>query len=154
MNKTTKGYNVNFAEKKIIITKAFATKAGTYDTPEFNAFVGLRTAFPDFAIEYKEIKKKEDKVSYKGLSIEKMMAFIQIKESKEAAMEFSKYVAVYTGEKGKYPTIKKMFLAKYKDAYSKLTTDEMMELEVLADKIREEKESCQDNTQVEIENAA
>ena len=54
MNKTT-GYNVNFTTKTITLTRAFAKKAGTYGTPEFEAFIGLRNAFPDFAVEYKAI---------------------------------------------------------------------------------------------------
>ena len=135
MKNTNKGYNVNFAEKTITITKSFAAKAGTFGTPEFEAIVGLRTAFPDFKIEYKTIEKKENKVSYSGLSIEKMIAFIQMKDSDDAAVEFEKYVAVYEGEKGKYPIIKKMFLAKYKEKYNSLTTDEKMALDILADKI-------------------
>lgn len=135
MKNTNKGYNVNFTEKTITITKAFAAKAGTYGTPEFEAFVGLRTAFPDFTVEYKTIEKKENKVSYNGLSIEKMVAFIQMKVGKDAAVEFEKYVAVHKGEKGKYPIIKRMFLAKYKDEYNNLSPDDMMELDVLTKKV-------------------
>jgi len=152
MKNTNKGYNVNFTEKTITITKAFAAKAGTYGTPEFEAFVGLRTAFPDFTIEYKTIEKKENKVSYSGLSIEKMIAFIQMKVSKEAAVEFEKYVAVYEGEKGKYPIIKKMFLAKYKDEYKNLTTDEMMELDILVSDIKHN--NLKNSTKVEFAKAS
>lgn len=138
MKNTNKGYTVNFLEEVITITKAFATKAGTYGTPEFNELVGLRAAYPNFKIEYKSIKKKDDKVSYKGLSIERMIAFIQIKYNKDAAMDFCKYIKVHEGEKEKYPIIKKMFLAKYKDEYKSLTVDEKMAIDVLAKSITKE----------------
>lgn len=131
MKNTNKGYTVNYITKTITITKAFAAKAGTYGTPEFEEFVALRTACPDFTIEYKVIRKKKDKISYDGLSIEKMLAFIQMKDSEDAAVEFNKYVNLYEGEKGKYPIIKRMFLAKYKEAYNNLSGDEMIELDVI-----------------------
>lgn len=152
MNKTT-GYNVNFTTKTITLTRAFAKKAGTYGTPEFEAFIGLRNAFPDFAVEYKAIEKKENKVSYSGLSIHKMIAFVQLKDSKEAAVEFEKFVAVYDGEKGKYPTIKKVFLAKYKEEYNTLSEDDTMAVAILADKIAKG-EVVTDETRVAVMAAA
>lgn len=152
MKNTNKGYNVNFTEKTITITKAFAAKAGTYGTPEFEAFVGLRTAFPDFTVEYKTIERKENKVTYDGLSIEKMIAFIQMKFGEAAAVEFKKYVAVYNGEKGKYPIIKKMFLDKYKKEYNKLTADEKMQLDILAN--ANKNDDSKNITKVELEVAA
>ena len=132
MNKTTnKGYKVDFTEKTITITKAYAAKAGIYGTIEFNEFNAVRNANPDFRIVYKTISQNKNKISYEGLSVEKMSAFIQMNFGNDAAVEFEKYVAVYDGEKGKYPIIKKLFLAKYKDAYNNLSAEEMAELDAL-----------------------
>ena len=138
MKNTNKGYKVDFINGTIIITKAFAAKAGTYGTTEFKELNEVRNAYPDFKIEYKVIKKKKDKVSYDGLSIEKMIAFIQMKDSEVAAVEFKKYVDLYEGEKGKYPIIKRMFLAKYKEVYNNLSTDEKIALDILDKKTRKE----------------
>ncbi|MBR6664523.1 MAG: hypothetical protein IKL22_02260 [Lachnospiraceae bacterium] len=136
MNKTTnKGYNVDLVEKKIVITKAFAKAAGVYGTAEFEAFVGLRNAFPDFKIEYKDITKNKDKVSYSGLSISKMRAFMQMKHGEEALVSFDKFVRAHEGEKGKYAVVKKAFLNMYKEEYNALTTDEVMELDILASEL-------------------
>lgn len=136
MNKTTsKGYNVDLVGKKIVITKAFAKAVGIYGTAEFEAFVGLRNSFPDFTVEYKVIEKNKDKVSYSGLSIPKMRAFMQMKHGDSALAEFDKFVRAHEGEQGKYAVIKKAFLNMYKDEYKALSTEEVMQLDILASEL-------------------
>lgn len=141
MKTTTKGYKLNIVEKKIILTKAYAKKAGTFGTKEFEEFCNIRNAYPTFEITYKTIEKKEDKVSYNGLNIYKMKAFIQIEAGEEALAEFEKYEKVYEGEQGKYPKMKKLFLDKYKKVYNSYSTEKMLDVDLLAKELKEKVEA-------------
>ena len=131
MNKTT-GMTINAEKKEIIITKAFKKAMSVYGSKEYEAFVGVRKDLPDYEIKVKEIEKKEGKVSYAGLTIFKMQAAVQVIAGEEKAEIFKKQASVYEGEKGKYATVKKIFLKKYKDDYAKLTVDEMVEVDRIA----------------------
>lgn len=120
----TKGYDINYAAKEIIITKRFNKAAGVIDSAEYKIMLALRKDFADFIIKTKEIEKKENKVSYKGLSIEEMKRFIAANRSKEEQDLFEKILKLQEGKKGKYATIKKWFL----DNYKKIYTTELEEL--------------------------
>ena len=64
----TKGYAINFVAREIIITKRFSKAAGVIDSDAYKTMLALRKDFPDFKITIKPIEKKENKVTYKGLS--------------------------------------------------------------------------------------
>ena len=85
--KNTKGYEINFETKEIIITKAFQKAAGIVNTDEYRDLVTLRKDFGDFAIKVKTIEKKENKVSYNGLSVYKMKAAISYITNNEEAVK-------------------------------------------------------------------
>ncbi len=136
--KNTKGYEINFETKEIIITKAFQKAAGIVNTDEYRDLVTLRKDFGDFAIKVKTIEKKENKVSYNGLSVYKMKAAISyITNNEEAVKLFEKYVEVYKGQKGKYATLKKLFLDKYKEEYNALNATDMVEIDRLVKEYEE-----------------
>ena len=136
--KNTKGYAINFETKEIIITKAFQKAAGIVNTDEYRDLVTLRKDFGDFAIKVKTIEKKENKVSYNGLSVYKMKAAISyITNNEEAVKLFEKYVEVYKGQKGKYATLKKLFLDKYKEEYNALNATDMVEIDRLVKEYEE-----------------
>lgn len=136
--KNTKGYEINFETKEIIITKAFQKAAGIVNTDEYRDLVTLRKDFGDFAIKLKTIEKKENKVSYNGLSVYKMKAAISyISKSEEEVKLFEKYMEIYEGQKGKYATLKKLFLDKYKAQYNVLKADEMAKIDGLAKEYEE-----------------
>lgn len=136
----TKGYEIKFEAKQIIITKRFEKAANTYGSLEYKTLLGLRRDFPDFEIKVKTIEKKENKVSYSGLSIYKMKAaiFFLTKDNETVAL-FEKYEKVYEGQKCKYATLKKLFLDKYKEDYNNLSVADMAEV----DKIASEYESAE-----------
>jgi hypothetical protein len=93
----------------------------------------LRKDFQDFTIKIKAIEKKENKVAYSGLSIYKMKAAIEyITKDKEAVEAFEKYIQVYKGQKGKYATLKKLFLDNYKEEYNALKIADMAEVDRIA----------------------
>ncbi|MBO5083132.1 MAG: hypothetical protein J6C06_11065 [Lachnospiraceae bacterium] len=112
----SKGYVLNLVEGKIIITKSFLNKSSEYGSDEYNILVGLRKDFPDFKIEEKKIKTKENKKSYKGLSIEEMRRFVNTRGKKEVE-KFEKVCNIAETQKSKYAIIKKWFLDNYKDIY-------------------------------------
>lgn len=119
MNKkvtNVKGYELNVAEGKIVITKVFQKKASVYGSNEYNVLVNLRRDLPDYQIEVKEIKKKENKKSYKGLNIDEMKRFINTR-GEEEQQAFEKVLLIAEGKQGKYAMVKKWFLDNYKEIY-------------------------------------
>lgn len=114
----TKGYAINFVAGEIIITKRFSKAAGIIDSDAYKTMLALRKDFPDFEIVIKPIEKKENKVTYKGLSIEEMKRFITANRDKEEQELFEKILKLQQGKKGKYATVKKWFLDNYKDIYT------------------------------------
>lgn len=138
MKKTTKGYKVDIINGKIYITKAFAKLAGDVTTKECKEFAIVRKTYPTYTIEYKTIDRNEDKVSYNGLNIFKMKAFIQLMVGDEALKEFEKYEKLFDKEQGKYPKLKKIFLNTYKDKYNSVNEKEMLNIDLLADELREQ----------------
>lgn len=120
MNKST-GYTINFEAKEIIITKKFGKAASQIGSPEFKIMQQLRKEFEGFSFAYKIIEKKENKKSYKGLSIDEMTRFLSNRTENEQE-KFKKVLAVAANRKGKYAIVKKWFLDNYKEAYSEEVT--------------------------------
>ena len=118
MNKNT-NYTINFETETIIITKKFGKAASQIGTPEFKVMQQLRKEFAGFSFAYKTIEKKENKKSYKGLSIEEMTRFFSNRAEEEAQKKFEKVLAVAGNKQGKYAIVKKWFLDNYKEAYLK-----------------------------------
>lgn len=116
--KNSKGYEINFAAKEIIITKKFNKAAGIVGSEEYLAMVTLRKDFEDFSIKIKSIEKKENKVSYKGLSIDEMRRFLKNNKGQEDLDLFEKILELQEGKRGKYAIVKKWFLDRYKDSYT------------------------------------
>lgn len=133
-----KGYEINYAAKEIIITKQFSKAAGVIDSDEYKVMLVLRKDFTDFNFVIKKIEKKEDKVSYKGLSIDEMQRFVNTK-SKEDQEMFSKVRKLAEGKKGKYAVVKKWFLDRYKENY----TTELQDLVKKAKEAREAEEKAE-----------
>lgn len=137
--KNTKGYEINLEAGKIIVTRKFSKAAGVVGSDEYNTLVTLRKDFADFDIVMKAIEKKENKTSYSGLSVIKMKAAISYmtKNNEEAVSLFEKYIEVYKGQKGKYATLKKLFLDKYKEEYNALNAADMVEIDRLVKEYEE-----------------
>ena len=131
--KNTKGYDIKFEAKEIVITKKFEKAANVYGSDEYKVMIGLRKDFTDFKITIKTIEKKDNKVSYSGLTVYKMKAAILfITGDKNTVELFERYENVYEGQQGKYSTLKKLFLDKYKEGYKSLSVADMAEVDKLA----------------------
>lgn len=115
MNNKTE-LNFNHAAKEIIITKKFEKAANILGSREYSALVAVRKDFPDYKIVTKTIKKKENKKSYKGLSIDEMKRFVARKGEKDL-IAFEKALEIAKDRPSKYATIKKWFLSNYQEEY-------------------------------------
>lgn len=116
MSKNT-NYTINFEAEEIIITKRFGKAASQIGTPEFKVMQQLRKEFTGFSFVYKTIEKKENKKSYKGLSIDEMKRFVSTRTDEEIDM-FEKVLALASNKQGKYAIVKKWFLDNYKEDYA------------------------------------
>ena len=133
-NKTNelKGLLVDYINENIRVTKKFLEKAGKFGTPEQKAMVEVKREFPDFEIVVEESSSKKE--SYGSLTVERMIAYVELKDN-ENAENFKRDVRVYIDDKtsklvkGKYATIKRIFLASYKTEYSTLSLEEETRLD-------------------------
>ena len=108
----------NHVAKEIIITKAFEVEANAVGSPAYDELVRIRKDFPDYTIRRKEIAKKENKKSFKGLTIDEMKRFLTT-VGKEDLELFEKVCKIAENKQGKYAVIKKWFLNNYQEAYEK-----------------------------------
>ena len=115
-NTTNNGIKVNVVTKEIIITKAFERAASRIGSKEYEEMVKTLQDFPEFVVKYKEIKKKANKTSYKGLTIDEMKRFVSTRSTAEQEM-FDKVLELANGQRGKYAIVKKWFLDNYKEVY-------------------------------------
>ena len=66
-----------------------------------------------------DIIEKENKKSYKGLSIDEMKRFINTR-GEEEKQAFEKVLLIAEGKQGKYAMVKKWFLDNYKEIYDQI----------------------------------
>lgn len=117
MNTNIKGIEVDHINGAIVVTKNFLKAAKNPSTPEFTLLISTRKECPTYVIVEKTIEKNESKESYGGLSIEKMLAYVHVFEEAKLK-DFENAIKVYIGangkvQKGKYATIKKLFLSRF-----------------------------------------
>lgn len=127
MNTVVKGIEVDHINGVIVVTKAFLKLAKNPSTEEFAILINIRKECPTYIIVERKIDTNDSKESYGGLSIEKMLAYVCVFE-KEKLSAFEDAVRVYVEsngkvQKGKYATVKKVFLKRFKDSYLKRITD-------------------------------
>lgn len=149
---TVKGLNVNHIAGTIEATKKFLKAAGNPFSAECELLIATRAKFPEYILEEKEIEKNANKMSYEGLSIEKMLGFITAIKTAEEVKEFERYIEIYTDEKtrkiikGKYATIKKLFLNRYREEYTNLTDEQKAIVDEKAKAIKTAREKKQIET--------
>ena len=137
--KNSKNYSINFITKEITITKKFAKAAGSLGTPEFKEMMELRKAYPDFNFKMKEINTNDNKKTYSGLTILRMIAVIEVCDGAVKAEDFRNKISIFEGQRSKYPMIKKYFLSMYQDVLSELTPAEEIEIASVMERMEQEK---------------
>ena len=112
-------YEVDFINSKIVLTKKFYKAATILNSPEYTTLMQLRRDNPGFAVELREIKKKEGKKSYRNLTYDNMRNYIITLEGEksENLAEFDKVQKLSKVQAGPYAYVKTWFLKKYGDAF-------------------------------------
>ena len=120
-------YEINHADKQIIVTKSFLKEAGIIGSPAYNVLVKLRKDLPDFAIEPRQIAKKQGKKSYGKLTYKVMGEFITAQEEENAPAvlaEFQRVQQLSKVQAGSYAFVKTWFLTRYKEVFTVEETEE------------------------------
>ena len=118
--KQNHGYEINYIENTIVVTKSFLKKAGTISSKEYNELAKVRRDFPDFRIQQREITKKQGKKTYGKLTYKVMGEFIEAQEEENAAevlAEFERVQRLSKVQNGSYAYVKTWFLNRYKDVF-------------------------------------
>ena len=115
----TQQYEVDFINSKIVLTKKFYKAATILNTPEYTTLMQLRHDNPGFAVELREIKKKEGKKSYRNLTYKNMEEYIITLEGEESEnlKEFNNVLKLSKVQAGPYAYVKTWFLKKYGDVF-------------------------------------
>jgi len=122
----TEQYHIHTLGRTIYFRKRFLELAGTMGTPEYNTLMELQERHPDFELKQWSIAApKNKKESYKGLTIERMVAFLQWKygdATEEYQAKKSEFDAIkgfcddfHKGSSG--GNCKSWFIKRYKDEY-------------------------------------
>lgn len=115
----TQQYEVDFINSKIVLTKKFYKAATILNTPEYTTLMQLRRDNPGFAIELREIKKKEGKKSYRNLTYKNMEEYIITLEGEESEnlKEFNNVLKLSKVQADPYAYVKTWFLKKCGDVF-------------------------------------
>ena len=131
---------VIYAEGVIEMNTTFAKMMQNPLSDEYAMLQRVRTDNPTFTVRRRQIKTNPKKDTYKGLTYEYMKMYIKTHESKETVQEVLDYldeqilISKCHGQRLRYPTIKKWFLAKYPDVAKFGTFEVETEAEVEAQK--------------------
>lgn len=110
---------VKHADGVIEMNTTFAKMMQNPLSDEYALLQSVRRDNPGFAVRKRQIKTNPHKDTYKGLTYEYMKMYIKIHECKENVQEVLDYldeqilISKCHGQRLRYPTIKKWFLAKY-----------------------------------------
>ncbi len=127
--KQTQGYEFDFSGKRIIVSKAYLKAAGTIGSAAYNELAQLRRDYSDFAIEQRQITKKQGKKTYGKLTYERMAEHIKAKEGNSAITviaEFERIKQLSKVHSGQYAFVKTWFLNRYKDDFQQEEIEEAM----------------------------
>lgn len=115
------GYEINYIENTITVTKSFLKEAGVIGNPAYIELARLRNDLPDFQIVQREISRKQGKKSYGKLTYKVMGEFIKAQEEAEKATgvlaEFERVKELSKVHSGQYAFVKTWFLTRYKDEF-------------------------------------
>ena len=114
--------------RTIAVTKSFMKKARVIDTDEYKFLTKAMNDHPDYTVVYKEIKKNKTKKTYKGLTYDKMRAYLVEREGIDSVSvkQFDKVVSLSKVQSASYAFVKKWFIDNYED-YATYIADEAKE---------------------------
>jgi hypothetical protein len=126
---------IDFAAKKIVLSKRFSEQASKVDTAEYHDLQRVRIDYPDFEVSVKQIRRNENKESYLGLNYAFMEKYIMLQPDAEARMEeYQEKRLISECHSVRFPAIKKWFLETYPEIknYGSFRKDDIEEKEDVA----------------------
>ena len=115
----TGAIRINHLNKEILISKSFSKAAMNPNSTEYQDLKEVMCAHPDYRVAQRNIKKKENKKTFAGLTYEYMEEYILTHGTKEIRKanyaEFNQMILISKchGKAYRYPVIKRWFLEKY-----------------------------------------
>ena len=110
---------VKHADRAIVMNTTFAKMSEDTRSDEYALLQKVKMENPGFSVCRRQIKSNPKKDTYKGLTYEYMKKYIKLHETKEEAEKVIAYledqilISKCHGQRLRYPTIKKWFLAKF-----------------------------------------
>ena len=130
--KKNANYEINHIDEIIILTKKFRKEASVMATPAYKELMKIKREHPTYKLEERVIAKSESKETYSDLTIQEMKKFINYIEKdeetkKERLTELEGLEKFYDEfrKSAKYGSIKKWFLAHYKEQYTMTEEDKV-----------------------------
>ncbi len=106
---------IDFANSKIVMDRTFAKKCENTASEEYARLQRVRADYPAFAVVRKQIKRKPEKETYKGLTYAYMEHYISLHDDEERTIrkEYDNLRLISECHRVRYPVIKKWFLEKF-----------------------------------------
>ena len=119
------GYQIDFVEGKIIVSKKFLKEASDVTTTAYSDLVRIRKDYPDFTIEPRQIAKKENKMTYSKLTYDFMRDYIGTKDDSEVILaEYENIRKLAKFQNAQYVFVKKWFLGLYGDDFNRAENED------------------------------
>ena len=116
--KQTLGYEIDFIEGKIIVSKKFLKEAGTVNSTAYTELTKIRKDYPEFEIKPREITKRDNKMTYGKLTYDRMEEYIKTKTDAETVLvEYENVRKLAKFQNAQYVFVKKWFLGLYGDDF-------------------------------------
>ena len=123
--KQSVGYEIDFSEGKIIVTKKFLKEASIVGSDAYTALTQIRKDYADFSIAQRQIAKRENKMTYGKLTYQFMRDYIETKEDSEVVLaEYENIRKLAKFQNAQYVFVKKWFLGLYGDDFKRQEDDE------------------------------
>lgn len=107
-------FTYNFVARTIVGSKRSIDRANKGLSPEYNELTQMLAKQPTFSVTTKLINQKDDKKTYKNLTLSRMEEYISLlSNSEERLREFEAVKKVAEARGSKYPLTKKWFLTTY-----------------------------------------
>lgn len=114
------GYEINYIESKIIVSKKFLKEASNVTTTAYSDLVQIRKDYPDFTIEPRQIAKRENKMTYGKLTYQFMREYIETKDDADQVLvEFDRVQKLAKFQNAQYVFVKKWFLGLYGEEFKR-----------------------------------
>lgn len=128
--KQSVGYEIDFSEGKIIVTKKFLKEASIVGSDAYTALTQIRKDYADFSIAQRQIAKRENKMTYGKLTYQFMREYIETKADKDQVLvEFDQVLKLAKFQNAQYVFVKKWFLKLYGEEFKRENEDESEEKE-------------------------